>query len=208
MVGKTLEELDCLDVKTPNYIAVKEAVYPFIKFPGTDTLLGPEMKSTGEVMGIAYDFGTAFAKSQISAYNRLPKSGQVFISLMDEDKPRSIDLAGKLIGLGFEILSTSGTAKVLEEAGLKVKRVKKVAEGRPNIVDAIVNNEVALVINTTRGTRAVADSYDIRRSTLEKGLPYYTTIQEALAAMEGLDAGEPANFEVHALQDYYKGNLE
>ena len=205
MVGKTLVELDCLDVKTPDYVCVKEAVYPFIKFPGTDTLLGPEMKSTGEVMGIGRDYGTAFAKSQISAGNSLPESGQVFLSVRDQDKPRGVKVGRTLIELGFSIISTSGTAAALEEADIPVTRINKVTEGRPNIVDAIFNEEIALVINTVHGTRTVADSFSIRRSALERGVPYFTTIQEAFAALNGLKAGKPTDFEVAPLQDYYNG---
>jgi carbamoyl-phosphate synthase large subunit len=205
MVGKTLQELDCLEIKTPDYISVKEAVYPFIKFPGTDTLLGPEMKSTGEVMGIAWDFGTAFAKSQVSAHNRLPLEGKVFVSVNDADKPRLEKVGKTLVKLGYEIVSTHGTAKALEAMGIPVEHVNKVAQGRPNIVDALVNKEIALVINTTFGNKAVADSYSIRRSALERGVPYFTTIQEALACVKGLEAGDPVDFEVHPLQDYYAG---
>ncbi len=205
MVGKSLKEQDRLEVKTPDYISVKEAVYPFIKFPGTDTLLGPEMKSTGEVMGIAYDYGAAFAKSQVSAFNRLPLSGQVFLSVRNADKKKAVEVGRKLVELGFTIKSTKGTAISLEEAGVPVERIYKVNQGRPNIVDAIVNNEIALVFNTTFGTKAVSDSYSIRRSALERGVPYFTTIQEAFAALKGLEAGDAADFDVIPLQDYYSG---
>jgi len=205
MVGKSLKEQDRLEVKTPDYISVKEAVYPFIKFPGPDTLLGPEMKSTGEVMGIAYDYGAAFAKSQVSAFNRLPLSGQVFLSVRNADKKKAVEVGRKLVELGFTIKSTKGTAISLEEAGVPVERIYKVNQGRPNIVDAIVNNEIALVFNTTFGTKAVSDSYSIRRSALERGGPYFTTIQEAFAALKGLEAGDAADFDVIPLQDYYSG---
>ena len=204
MVGKSLEELGFTEEVHTSHIAVKEAVYPFIKFPGTDTLLGPEMKSTGEVMGIARDFGTAFAKSQISAGNELPASGTVFLSMRDIDKKHLPQLAGRLVDLGYTITSTKGTAKAIEEAGIPVTPINKVAEGRPNIVDAIVNHEIALVINTVFGLKTVSDSYEIRRSALERGVPYFTTIQEAFAALKGLEAGQSKYFETLPLQDYYK----
>jgi carbamoyl-phosphate synthase large subunit len=203
MVGATLQEIGFTEEVVPAHIAVKEAVYPFIKFPGTDTLLGPEMKSTGEVMGIASDFGTAFAKSQISANNRLPSEGRVFLSVRDADKQHVPNIGRILADMGFAICSTKGTAVALEEAGIPVETVVKVAEGRPNIVDAILNKEIALVINTVFGSQTVKDSYRIRRSALEQGVPYFTTIQEAFAAIKGLAAGDSAEFETRPLQDYY-----
>jgi carbamoyl-phosphate synthase large subunit len=171
----------------PPYYAVKEAVFPFIKFPGVDTILGPEMKSTGEVMGVGDTFAEAFLKSQLAAGVRLPASGKVFISVRNSDKPRVIDIARTLERLGFELLATRGTAAALNEAGLHVMPVNKVAEGRPHVVDMIKNGEVALIINTVEDRRtAIQDSYSIRRSALQARVTYYTTIAGARAACGGM----------------------
>ncbi|MDP8254451.1 MAG: carbamoyl-phosphate synthase large subunit [Candidatus Alcyoniella australis] len=204
MAGMTLEQIGFTqEVRTP-HITVKEAVYPFIKFPGVDTILGPEMKSTGEVMGIARDFGQAFAKSQVSADNKLPRSGKVFISVRDRDKPAMVDVARRLIALGFEILSTRGTAAALDAAGVMVMPVFKVQEGRPHIADMMVNGEVQLVINTVTGSRPLADSYTIRRTALEHRIPYFTTAPEARAALAAIESNAAGEWEIRSLQEYYE----
>jgi carbamoyl-phosphate synthase large subunit len=199
MAGEKLSEIPHSRART-NRICVKEAVLPFARFPGVDTLLGPEMKSTGEVMGRDSDFGRAFAKSQIGAGAKLPQSGTVFISLREADKADVIDPARSLIAMGFKILATRGTAKVLEAAGLTVKAINKVREGRPHIVDAIKNGEVQLVFNTTQGARAISDSMSIRRTALTMKVPYYTTMAGAAAATEAIAALRAGTLDVRPLQ--------
>jgi carbamoyl-phosphate synthase large subunit len=187
MAGAGLASQGITGEVVPPYYAVKEAVFPFIKFPGVDTILGPEMKSTGEVMGVGDTFAEAFLKSQLAAGVRLPASGKVFISVRNSDKPRVIDIARTLERLGFELLATRGTAAALNEAGLHVMPVNKVAEGRPHVVDMIKNGEVALIINTVEDRRtAIQDSYSIRRSALQARVTYYTTIAGARAACGGM----------------------
>ena len=188
--------------KTLDHIAVKEAVFPFARFPGVDTVLGPEMRSTGEVMGLDRDFGVAFAKSQLGAGVKVPTKGTAFISVKDADKTRIVEPARKLLGLGFKIIATSGTARFLEEAGLEVKTINKVLEGRPHIVDAMKNGEVALVFNTTEGAQALADSKSIRQTALMSKIPYYTTLAGARAAVEGIAAIHAGQLQVEALQAY------
>ena len=187
MAGEMLKDL-CLEAPAKEgYFAVKEAVFPFVKFPGVDTILGPEMKSTGEVMGVGRSFAEAFVKSQMDASVRLPKSGQAFLSVRDADKARAVTVARGLIALGFSVVATRGTAAAISEAGLDVKVVSKVTEGRPHIVDMIKNGEIALVINTVEERRnAIADSRTIRTHALAANLAYYTTIAGAVAAVEGL----------------------
>jgi len=187
MVGQTLAQQGVTGEIVPPYFSVKEAVFPFIKFPGVDTILGPEMKSTGEVMGVGETFAEAFLKSQIAAGVRLPESGNVFVSVKNPDKPRVLDVARTLAGLGFDLVATRGTAAALAAAGLPVTPVNKVAEGRPHIVDMIVNGEVALVVNTVEEKRsAIQDSYVIRRAALNAQVPTYTTIAGARAAAIGM----------------------
>ena len=187
MVGQTLAQQGITGEIVPPYFSVKEAVFPFIKFPGVDTILGPEMKSTGEVMGVGETFAEAFLKSQIAAGVRLPDSGNVFVSVKNPDKPRVLDVARTLAGLGFNLVATRGTAAALAAAGLPVTPVNKVAEGRPHIVDMIVNGEIALVINTVEEKRsAILDSYVIRRAALNAQVPTYTTIAGARAAAIGM----------------------
>jgi len=183
-------------------VAVKEAVFPFARFPGVDLLLGPEMKSTGEVMGLDRDFGTAFLKSQIAAGNDLPLSGRVFVSVRDADKPSLVAIARDLAELGYELVATRGTAAVLEAAGLEVGVVNKVYEGRPHIVDLIKDGEIALVINTTHGQQAVRDSYSLRRTALLSGVPYYTTIAGARAVVHALRRLREGDLDVAPLQSY------
>ncbi|MEJ2699112.1 MAG: carbamoyl phosphate synthase large subunit, partial [Desulfuromonadales bacterium] len=161
MAGQTLEKLGISGDIVPRHVSVKESVFPFVKFPGVDTLLGPEMKSTGEVMGIDLEFGKAFAKAQLGAGVRLPLSGKVFISIKDADKKYVIEPARKLVEAGFELVATRGTAAFLAEKGIPAKPVNKVKEGRPHCVDAIKSHEIAMVFNTTFGAQSVADSYSI-----------------------------------------------
>ena len=187
MVGQSLDAQGIAAEVTPPYFSVKEAVFPFVKFPGVDTILGPEMKSTGEVMGSAKTFGEAFVKSQIAAGTRLPRSGKAFISVKQNDKPRAVDVARGLAALGFELIATKGTAAAIVAAGLDCQTVNKVTEGRPHIVDMIKNDEVALVINTVEERRnAIADSGQIRTSALAARVTTITTIAGAEAAVEGM----------------------
>ncbi len=202
MAGKSLAELSVAGDIVPQYYSVKEAVFPFVKFPGVDTLLGPEMKSTGEVMGIGDSFAEAFAKSQMGANVKLPKSGNAFISVRDEDKKLVVNAAEKLYKAGFGLLATAGTASFLEEKGIPVKRVNKVKEGRPHIVDALKNNQVQLVINTTQGAQAVADSFSIRRESLMHSVAYYTTAAGANAAVDAIINLKEQDLRVKPLQDY------
>ncbi|MGR3220317.1 MAG: carbamoyl-phosphate synthase large subunit [Candidatus Anammoxibacter sp.] len=187
----------------PGMVAVKEAVFPFIKFPGVDTVLSPEMKSTGEVMGLDRDFGRAFAKAQMAASNELPLSGTVFVSVKDKDKELMVPISKTLHDLGFKIMATKSTAKVLTDNGIPATRVLKVAEGNPNIVDHLKNGEVQLVINTTKGKEALKASYSIRRTALDHHVPYFTTVSGARAVAESLSAVTRSGLEVKALQDYY-----
>jgi carbamoyl-phosphate synthase large subunit len=187
MAGITLKSQNCDREVVPPFYSVKEAVFPFIKFPGVDTILGPEMKSTGEVMGVGATFAEAFVKSQLAAGVKLPSQGKVFISVRNFDKPRAVGIARDLHQLGFEVLATRGTATVLAEAGLAVVPVNKVAEGRPHIVDMIKNGEIALIVNTVEDRRsAIQDSYSIRRSALQGRVTYFTTIAGARAACVGM----------------------
>ncbi|MGA7828891.1 MAG: carbamoyl-phosphate synthase large subunit [Geobacteraceae bacterium] len=202
MAGKTLKELGITSEIEPKHIAVKESVFPFVKFPGVDTILGPEMKSTGEVMGIDDDFARAFAKAQLGAGVRLPLSGSVFLSVRDSDKKHIVSPAKKLYDNGFELVATRGTAAYLQEKGIPVKVINKVVEGRPHIVDSIKNNEICMVINTTQGAQAVADSFSIRRNTLVNNIAYFTTTSGARAAVDGILAMRGKDLDAKALQDY------
>ncbi len=204
MAGKTLAELGFIREVKIKHIAVKEAVFPFAKFPGVDTLLGPEMKSTGEVMGIDTDFGMSFAKSQIAAGNSMPLSGRVFISVKDKDKAAVYEVAAGLEKAGFSIVATRGTAGYLKKRGIAVETVNKVAEGRPHIVDQITDRQIDLVINTVSGAGAQRDSYSIRRTTLIKGIPYFTTISAARAAVRGIAAMKTKSLQVKSLQEYHR----
>ena len=188
-----------------DHIGVKEAVFPFARFPGVDTVLGPEMKSTGEVMGIDHSFAVAFAKSQIGGGSRLPREGTVFVSVRDADKPRILETMRLLASLGFQLIATGGTQRYLEAQGVKAEKVNKVAEGRPHIVDAIRNGGVQLVFNTTEGAIALADSRSLRRAALLHKVPYYTTLSGAVAAAQGIKAYLGGDLEVRALQSYFGG---
>jgi carbamoyl-phosphate synthase large subunit len=188
MMGRSLKELGFTKAPLPEHFSVKEAVFPFNKFPGVDVLLGPEMKSTGEVMGIDGDFGWAFAKSQAGAGAVLPTSGTAFISVKESDRPAALEVGRLLNKLGMSLQGTSGTAGYLREHGLPVEIVNKVTEGRPHIVDHIKNGSVAFVVNTVRTASAHADSLSIRREALHRGVPYFTTMRGAHAAVMGIEA--------------------
>ena len=179
-------------------------MFPFARFgPTVDTVLGPEMKSTGEVMGIARDYNVAFVKSQLGGGSRLPKTGTVFVSVKDADKVRILEATRLLAELGFKVLATSGTQRYLAEQGVAAVKINKVAEGRPHIVDAIKNGEVQLVFNTTEGATALADSRSLRRAALLHKVPYYTTLSGAVAAAQGIKAYLAGDLEVFALQSYF-----
>jgi carbamoyl-phosphate synthase large subunit len=202
MTGKSLEELGFTEEIVPSYFNVKEAVFPFNKFQGVDPILGPEMKSTGEVMGTGETFGEAFMKAHLGAGDKLPKPGTAFVSVRDVDKEAACELTKQLVELGFDIVATSGTAALLETHGITAKVVNKVTEGRPNIVDMLKNGEVNYVVNTTEGRKAIADSADIRRAALQHKVPYSTTMAGAVAITEALRYGEERTVrrlqEIHA----------
>jgi carbamoyl-phosphate synthase large subunit len=202
MVGQTLAQQGVVSEVVPAYYSVKEAVFPFIKFPGVDTVLGPEMKSTGEVMGIGRSFGEAFSKSQVAAGAEIPRRGRMFISVRDADQHAVADVAKYFSTHGFEILATRGTAAVLEAVGIGVKAVNKVSEGRPHVVDMIKNDEIQIILNTTADKKSMTDSYLIRREALQHKVAIYTTLAAARAACEAhRQAGE---FEVNSLQELHK----
>jgi carbamoyl-phosphate synthase large subunit len=205
-VGRTLKEMGIKEV-TPGHIAVKEAVFPFVKFPGVDTLLGPEMRSTGEVMGIDRTFDAAFAKSQIAASTKLPipdasRKQAVFLSLQDSDKAGAVAVASGLKALGFQVLATNGTYEHLRKAGVEVERVNKVREGRPHCVDRMLDGDIHLVINTTQGAEAIRDSFSIRRTALMRGLPYFTTLSGARAAVGAIGKLKAGALTVCSLQEF------
>jgi carbamoyl-phosphate synthase large subunit len=202
MVGRKLRELGVTMEVVPKYISVKEAVFPFNKFPGVDTLLGPEMKSTGEVMGIDANFGVAFAKAQLGGGMRLPRKGRVFISVRDEDKKAAAAIAQRLQHGGFRIIATRGTADYFKDHGIAAEIVNKVQDGSPHIGDKIRRGKIAIVINTPADANSQADSYDLRRSALDFQIPYFTTMAGAQAATEAIEYLRNNDFEVQALQDY------
>lgn len=199
MVGERLVEMGCTQERQPDYFAVKKAIFPFAKFPGVDPILGPEMRSTGEVMGIAETFGDAFAKALLAADEDLPRSGRAFLSVRDADKPEIAALAKTLVAIGFDIVSTRGTAAVLQQAGIVCKVVNKVTEGRPHVVDSLKNDEIDFIINTTEGEQAIADSYDIRRTAVQHKICYTTTLAGAQAACLALQSDRVG--EINRLQD-------
>jgi carbamoyl-phosphate synthase large subunit len=204
MSGRKLRDLGYVgESPVLPYVAVKEAVFPFVKFPGVDTLLGPEMKSTGEVMGIDKDFGRAFAKAQLGAGMHLPQAGTVFVSVRERDKAVVAPICRRLVDLGFSIVATDGTHRYLAAQGIPNQKVFKVNEGRPHVVDHIKNKEIALVINTTEGPQAVADSFSIRRTTLIYQVPYFTTIAAASAVADAISALKSEALDVMPLQDYH-----
>ncbi|MEN6383589.1 MAG: carbamoyl-phosphate synthase large subunit [Phycisphaerales bacterium] len=204
MAGKTLDELGFTQEMIRPHFSVKEAVFPFLKFPGCDTILGPEMLSTGEVMGLSDDFGIAYAKSQIASGNSLPLKGNVFFSVKDADKEKGIEVARKLHKMGFKLLATKGTCIELIKHNIPSEFVLKMNEGRPNIVDLIINNQVSLIINTTVGKQTIKDSFSIRRSALDRNIPYTTTIRGAAAVTKAIESMKRNNIEVKPIQQFYK----
>ncbi|MBS3029393.1 MAG: carbamoyl-phosphate synthase large subunit [Dolichospermum sp. DET50] len=202
MSGKTLEEVKFTKEVIPSHIAVKEAVLPFSKFPGTDTILGPEMRSTGEVMGIDSDFGRAFAKAELGAGEKIPLQGTVFVSMSDRDKPLAADVVKEFIKLGFTIMATQGTRKVLQEQGLQIESVLKLHEGRPHVLDAIKNQKIQLIINTPSGEEAHADSKLIRRTALGYKIPIITTIAGARATAAAIRSMQNTTLDVKVIQEY------
>jgi carbamoyl-phosphate synthase large subunit len=202
MAGEPLSRLGEVR-RITDYIAVKESVFPFARFPGTDPVLGPEMKSTGEVMGIDRDFDIAFAKSLIGAGMNLPQSGTVFVSVKDADKDNIVAAVEKMVELGFSIIATGGTAAHLASKGLPVTQVNKVAQGRPHIVDKLLDGEVDVVFNTTEGWQSLKDSHSIRATALHKKVPYFTTAAASLAAARSIEAVRGHALEVASLQSYY-----
>ncbi len=204
MAGETLETLGLADERDIRHVAVKEAVFPFDRLEGVDTILGPEMKSTGEVMGIDEDFGLAYGKSQIACGNRIPLSGTIFISLKDKDKPASLPIARKLLALGFSIVATRGTADYLRVRGLDVKSINKVTEGRPHIVDLIKNRGIDFIINTVSGTVAQRDSFSIRRSALQYKIPFTTTISGARAVVNAIEKFKKSAIHIKSIQEYHR----
>jgi carbamoyl-phosphate synthase large subunit len=207
MLGEPLSAFDLAPRARAPHVAVKEAVFPFARFPGVDLILGPEMKSTGEVMGLDRDFGRAFAKSQLGSGTDLPLKGRVFVSVRDRDKPAMIEPCRRLIEMGFALIATRGTAQFLREAGLGVETVAKVLEGRPHIVDRMLSREVQLVFNTTEGAQAIADSFSLRRTALTLSIPYYTTVAGARAAVQAIAALKTGGLEVASLQSYFTGSF-
>ncbi len=202
MAGEKLADFDPFKRDLP-YMAVKEAVFPFARFPGADPALSPEMKSTGEVMGIDGTFEAAFLKSQLGAGMVPPREGTLFVSVKNSDKAGIVPAIKQLIEQGFHVVATSGTQKYLSDQGLEVERVNKVAEGQPHIVDKIIDGEIALIFNTTEGWQSLLDSKSIRQAALEKKVPYYTTAAASRAAAAAIAAIAPSQLEVRSLQDYY-----
>ncbi|MFZ5571576.1 MAG: carbamoyl-phosphate synthase large subunit [Thermodesulfobacteriota bacterium] len=203
MIGRTLQELGFTEEIIPTHVSVKEAVLPFDRFPGVDTLLGPEMKSTGEVMGLGEDFGAAFAKAQLGARQNLPTEGTVFISVKNEDKPSILKVAEKFRDMGFRIMATRGTSRYLAEHGIENARINKVSIGRPHAVDAIKNREIQLIINTGLGDEPRQDGYLIRRAALKYFIPYATTVAGARAVCEGIAALKNKKLSVRTIQEYH-----
>ncbi|MGH7014503.1 MAG: carbamoyl-phosphate synthase large subunit [Stellaceae bacterium] len=207
MAGAALSEFTLRPRQKRKHIAVKEAVFPFNRFPGVDLILGPEMKSTGEVMGLDADFGRAFAKSQLGSGVALPLAGTVFVSVRNHDKSGLVEPCRRLHKMGFALLATRGTAAALEQAGLPVEVVNKVLEGRPHVVDRMLSGDVQLVFNTTEGAREIADSFTLRRTALAYGIPYYTTVAGARAAVEAITALKAGGLDVATLQSYFEGSF-
>ena len=206
MVGKKLTELGIASAVRIHHFAVKEAVFPFNRFPGVDPILGPEMKSTGEVMGIDEEFGKAFIKSQLAASQRLPKEGAVLISVNDRDKKPIVEIAKQMAMLGFQLIGTRGTALHLKQNGIEAETVLKLGEGRPNIVDLIKNGTINLVINTPSGKESAQDQITIRRSAIQYGIPYITTVPGAAAAVRGIESLQKGEITVKTIQEYHQLN--
>jgi carbamoyl-phosphate synthase large subunit len=203
IAGRKLKELNINNNRKNNHVAVKEAVFPFVRFHGTDTILGPEMKSTGEVMGIDTDFGKAFAKAQMAVEGGLPLAGTVFISVKDKDKATIADIAHKLHNLGFKISATGGTARAIAEKGTPVTTVLKECEGRPNVIDHLKNNDIQMVINTAEGKISQKKSYNIRRNAIISGIPYFTTVQGAIATESAIRSMINGELDVKSIQEYH-----
>ena len=204
MSGRKLAELNFLEEINIDHYSVKESVFPFIKFPDVDTILGPEMKSTGEAMGIDSDLSAAFAKAQISSGNSLPNSGKAFVSVKDEDKAKILPLCKDLVALDFEIVSTIGTHEFLKSNHIESEVVKKVKEGSGNIVDLIKKSEIDILINTTSTKKEILESFSIRRTALIKQVPYFTTIAGAVAAINAIDYLKKGIISVKPLQEFTK----
>ena len=207
MSGQTLTELGFTSEVIPSHIAVKEAVLPFNKFPGTDTILGPEMRSTGEVMGIDTDFGRAFAKAELAAGECLPLTGTVFVSMSDRHKSAAVSVVQEFINLGFQVVATSGTRRVLQEHGLDVSPVLKLHEGRPHVIDVIKNQKIQLIINTPSGGEAHTDARLIRRTALAYKIPIVTTIAGAKATVAAIRSLQNTTLDVKVIQDYCQGEF-
>ena len=204
MIGRTLEELGFTEERRFKHISVKESVLPFIKFPDVDTILGPEMKSTGEVIGLDRSYGASFAKAQIGAGNALPTKGLVAVSLADQDKKNLLPSLKKLAKLGFKFYATKGTHKFLGKNGIKSKHIFKVSEGGENIVNLIEEGKISMLINTPHGGESQVDAAAMRTAAVIHHIPYVTTAEGAIAAVEGIEALKKGEFEVTSLQEYYK----
>ena len=203
MVGEKLPDLGFTREIIPPHMGVKEAVFPFAKFPGVDTLLGPEMKSTGEVMGIDTSFGIAFAKAQIGAGTVLPQAGTAFVSVQDSDKAALLPVAQRLARCGFRLVGTAGTSEYLQAHGVPIATINKVQDGSPHAVDAIRAGEIQLVINTPKGSGAHQDSFPLRRTALKCRVPYFTTVAGAAAAAAGIEYLQQGTLRVRSLQEYH-----
>ena len=201
MAGEPLAGFNLVE-RELGHVAVKEAVFPFARFPGVDTVLGPEMRSTGEVMGIDTDYAAAFAKSQLGSGTNVPTSGTVFVSVKDADKDRIVPAVKELVGMGFTVIATGGTQRHLDANGIACDPINKVLEGRPHVVDAMKNGEIDIVFNTTEGAQALADSYSIRRTALLYHIPYYTTLAGAMAVTKAIKAVKADILKVQPLQSY------
>jgi carbamoyl-phosphate synthase large subunit len=202
MAGRTLAEQGATKEIVPDYYSVKEAIFPFAKFQGVDPILGPEMRSTGEVMGVGRNFGAAFARAQEAAGIKAPPKGKAFISVRDPDKQRVLSVAQDLVARGYAVVATRGTAAWLREQGVACEVINKVIEGRPHIVDLIKNGEIVYIVNTTEGKQAIADSFSIRREALQQRVTYSTTIAGAKALLHSLDFRDSGP--VWALQELHK----
>ncbi len=206
MAGRSLADLGLTKDVEVSGVFVKSPVFPFVRFPGVDTILGPEMKSTGEVMGGSDSFGVAFAKAQLSVGQRLPNTGTAFVSVNNDDKPNLLPIARDLAGLGFQLVATRGTAAYLRSYGLDVDVIYKVNEGRPNVADEIVNRKIDLIVNTPLGRESFFDDRAVRRAAMNLAVPCITTLTGAAAAVSAIRAMREQNVSVRALQDYYAGN--
>jgi carbamoyl-phosphate synthase large subunit len=208
MVGMTLDMQGFIAEPVPTYVSVKESVFPFTKFPGVDIILGPEMRSTGEVMGIAMDFPAAFAKSQLAASSQLPAAGTVFISTAARDHKAVVPIARRLSALGFHVLCTKGTAATIRKHGIGAEVVRKIHEGRPNVLDYLADGTIALIVNTPSGRGSRTDEGRIRANAVSHGVPCITTLAGARAAVAAIERLRMGDLDVYALQDLLKGVVE